>query len=351
MATIREISDAAGVSVATVSKVLNNKPGVNRETEARIREIARQLNYRPNLNARHLKRGRSSTLGVITEDLTVFNAPEIVDGIAATCEERGYHFILGNLRFNKRYGRNPLDQKESTALIQNMVDDMLSKQVDGIIYVGCHSHVMVPFSEDLDTKFVFAYCISSDPEIPYVVYDDEKASFEATELIINKGHRKIGMITGPDYSIHTARRTRGYQAALFDHGIPYDPRLTLTGDWTRDCGYRLCQELIAQSVTAIVAQNDLMAMGVIDYCNQNGIEVGKDLALIGFDNREVSSVTRPSLSTVALPLYEIGCKATNIMLDMLTGQELPESRKYMMECSIIERESSGGKLDESNDQT
>ena len=344
MATIREISDAAGVSVATVSKVLNNKPGVNRETEARIREIARQLNYRPNLNARHLKRGHSSTLGVITEDLTVFNAPEIVDGIAATCEERGYHFILGNLRFNKRYGRNPYDIKESTALIQSMVDDMLSKQVDGIIYVGCHSHVMVPFSENLDTKFVFAYCISSDPEIPYVIYDDEKASFEATELIISRGHRKIGMITGPDHSIHTARRTRGYQAALFDHSIPYDPRLTLTGDWTRDCGYRLCRELIDQGVTAIVAQNDLMAMGVIDYCNQNGIEVGKDLALIGFDNREVSAVTRPSLSTVALPLYEIGCKATNIMLDMLAEKELPENRKHMMECSIIERESSGGMI-------
>ena len=173
MATIREISDAAGVSVATVSKVLNNKPGVNQEPEARIREIARQLNYRPNLYARHLKRGHSSSLGVITEDLTVFNAPEIVDGIAATCEECGYHFILGNLRFNKRYGRGPMDPRESTALIQSMVDDMLSKQVDGIIYVGCHSHVLVPFSELLATKFVFAYCISSDPEIPYVIYDDE----------------------------------------------------------------------------------------------------------------------------------------------------------------------------------
>ena len=345
MATIREISDAAGVSVATVSKVLNNKPGVNQETEARIREIARQLNYRPNLNARHLKRGHSSTLGVITEDLTVFNAPEIVDGIAATCEECGYHFILGNLRFNKRYGRGPMDPRESTALIQSMVDDMLSKQVDGIIYVGCHSHVLVPFSELLYTKFVFAYCISSDPEIPYVIYDDEKASYEATELIIRKGHRKIGLLTGPEDSLHSAKRTRGYQTALFRHSIPYDPQLTLAGDWTRDAGYRLCQELIRQGVTAIVAQNDLMAMGVIDYCNQAGIEVGKDLALIGFDNREVSSVTRPRLSTVAIPLYEIGCKAANIMLDILAGKEQPENKKYMMDCSIIERESTGGQIE------
>ena len=102
------------------------------------------------------------------------------------------------------------------------------------------------------------------------------------------------------------------------------------------------QELIAQGVTAIVAQNDLMAMGVIDYCNQNGIEVGKDLALIGFDDREVASVTRPALSTVALPLFDIGCRATRIMLDMLAGEEIQENRKDLMECSIIERESSGG---------
>lgn len=342
MATIREVSEAAGVSVATVSKVMNNKPGVNPETVARIRAIARQLNYRPNLNARHLKRGSSSTLGVITEDLTVFNAPEIVDGIAATCEDRGYHFILGNLRFDKRYGNGPMDQKESTMLIQNMVDDMLSKQVDGIIYIGCHSHVMVPFGDDLDTRFVCAYCISQDPDIPYVIYDDEKASLEAAELLIGYGHRKIGLITGPNGSIHTAKRTRGHQTALFRHGIPYDPRLTLVGDWTRDCGYHLCRELIDQGVTAIVAQNDLMAMGVLDYCNEQGIEVGKDLALMGFDNREVSSVSRPALSTVALPLFEIGCKAANIMLDMLSGKDLSEDPQHMMECTIIERASTGG---------
>ena len=342
MATIREISEKANVSTATVSKVLNGKGRVNAKTRQMILDIAQELNYRPNLNARFLKSGQTKTIGIITEDLTVFNAPEIVDGIAEACDDAGYSYILGNLRFNKRYGRNPLDQEESAALIRKMGDDMLSKQVDGIIYVGCHCHVMVPFSQNPDTKFVFAYCISSNPEIPYVIYDDEKASLEATELIISKGHSKIGMITGPVHSIHANKRTRGYQAALFNHGIPYDPRLTLTGDWTRDCGFRLCQELLDQGVTAIVAQNDLMAMGVIDYCNQNGIEVGKELALIGFDDREVASVTRPSLSTVALPLFDIGCRATHIMLDMLAGEEIQENRKDLMECSIIERESSGG---------
>lgn len=143
MATIREISEKTGVSIATVSKVLNGKSGVNEKTRKKILSAAKDLNYRPNLNARNLKKGHSRTIGIITEDLTVFNSPEIVDGIAQTLEESDYHYILGNLRFYKRYGNGPRDLKESISLVHSAVEDMLTKQVDGIIYIGCHSHVVV----------------------------------------------------------------------------------------------------------------------------------------------------------------------------------------------------------------
>ena len=129
MATIREISDRAGVSIATVSKVLNNKSGVKQETADRILQIADQLNYRPNLNARSLKLGDARTIGIITEDLTVFNTPEIVDGVASVCETLNYHYILSNLRFNKRYHDNPWDYPESNVLVRSAVNDLLSKQV------------------------------------------------------------------------------------------------------------------------------------------------------------------------------------------------------------------------------
>ena len=142
MATIREISDRAGVSIATVSKVLNNKSGVKQETADRILQIADQLNYRPNLNARSLKLGDARTIGIITEDLTVFNTPEIVDGVASVCETLNYHYILSNLRFNKRYHDNPWDYPESNVLVRSAVNDLLSKQVAGIIYIGCHSHLV-----------------------------------------------------------------------------------------------------------------------------------------------------------------------------------------------------------------
>lgn len=342
MVTIREISKKANVSIATVSKVLNGKSGVSQATIDNVLSIAKELDYRPNLTARTLKKGESRTLGVITEDLTVFNTPDIVDGIDAYCESHGYHYILGNLRFYKRYGNRPKETKECTELALSLVDTMLSKQVDGIIYVGCHSHPVVPLSTMSDTPFVYAYCYSTDPGIPSVMYDDQKASFEATQLLIRKGYKNIGVIAGQPDSMHTANRLLGYQEALFAHNIPYNPRLTVYGNWEREQGYTLARQLIDKGVTAIFAQNDLMATGVIDYCNQHGIQVGKDLGLIGFDNREISTVCRPTLSTVSLPLFEIGQNATHLMLDMLEDKHVACGQKLMLACTVIERESTCG---------
>ena len=337
MATIREISEQAGVSIATVSKVLNGKSGVNAETRKMILNVAKNLNYRPNLNARSLKKGQSRTIGIITEDLTVFNSPEIVDGIAQTCEDEGFHYILGNLRFYKRYGNGPRDRKESIALVHSAVDDMLSKQVDGIIYIGCHSHVIVSLSEHTEPRFVCAYCISGDETIPSVIYNEEKAAYDLTLRLLDYGNEKIGMITGPTESTHSLNRSRGFMKALFDRRIPYDPSLTLVGDWERDSGFSLSDKLIDAGVTAIFAQNDLMAVGVMDYCSMHGINIGKDIQLIGFDNRDISSVSRPTLSTVALPLFEIGQRSAKEMLSILAGK--PSGQHLIqLDCEVLERE-------------
>jgi LacI family transcriptional regulator len=340
MVTIREISEKANVSTATVSKVLNRKQGVSQLTVDRVMSIINELNYRPNLNARSLKKGQSQTLGVITEDLTVFNTPDIVDGIDTYCESQGYHYILGNLRFNKRYGNNLKDNtEECTKLVHSLADTMLSKQVNGILYIGCHSHAVVPIGYGSEIPLVYAYCYSTDSKIPCVLFDDQKAAFEATQLLIDKGHNRIGVIAGPKESIHTVSRILGHQEALYANDIPYNPRLTLNGNWERDQGYYLSDELIKAGVTAIFAQNDLMATGVIEYCNKHGIQVGKDLALIGFDNREVSTYCHPTLSTVSLPLFEIGQNATRLMLDILAGRNIQCGLKLMLPCTIIERES------------
>ena len=341
MATIKEISEKVGVSKATVSKVLNGQPGVNEKTQKEVLSAAKKLNYRPNLNARHLKTGNSQTLGIIAEDLTVFNTPQIVDGIGVSCDKRNYHYILENLRFNKRFGHNPGYEKEKEKLVQTVLDDMLSKQVDGILYVGCHSHAVAYLKPQDDIRFVCMYCFSEEQAIPSVNYNDREAARNVADFLISKGHRKIGILAGDINSLHTSNRLLGFQEALFESNIPYNPNLTCFGEWEREHGYQNTQKLIEAGVTAIFAHNDLIAIGVIDYCNQNKIEIGVDIDLIGFDNREIADVCRPKLTTVNLPLFEIGHTRADIMLDMIEKKQIPEKHDLLMSCCLIKRDSTG----------
>lgn len=338
MATIKELADYTNLSIATVSRVLNGKSGIKEETRQRILQAAQELNYRPNLYARSLRSGRSNTIGIITEDLTVFNAPEIIDGIAATCDDAGFHYMLENLRLFKRFGNGPRNERVCEELFGSAVDDLLAKQVSGIIYISCHRHMVVPLSSRPGVKFVMAYCDSTDPAVPSVTYNDEQAAYDLTSLLLRQGDTRIGMITGPVDSIHSTSRTIGHMRALYDFRTPYDPTITLTGNWERDSGYTMAEQLINRGVTAIFAQNDLMAMGVMDYCNEHRIEVGKDLRLVGFDNREIASVCRPSLTTAALPLFEIGKTAAEEMMNLLMGNE-PQNKKLLLDCTIVQRDS------------
>lgn len=338
MPTIRELAEYTHTSIATVSNVLNGKKGVKEATRQKIMAAAQELGYRPNLNARNLRSGKSRTVGIISEDLTVFNAPDIIDGIAAACDEAGYNYMLENLRFFKRFGNSPRDEALCAELAGNAVTDLLSRQADGIIYIGCHSHTMAPVSGHPDSPMVCAYCTSSDPEVPSVTYDDEKAAYSLTRLLLGCGDTRIGMITGPMDSIHSVNRTIGHMRALYDAHILYDPSLTVVGDWERDCGFELAGRLISAGATAIFSHNDIMAMGVLDYCSANSINVGRDVRLVGFDNREIASVCRPSLTTVALPLFEIGRTAMEEMIRLLTDGR-PQNNKTLLNCTIIERDS------------
>jgi LacI family transcriptional regulator len=173
------------------------------------------------------------------------------------------------------------------------------------------------------------------------MYDDKRAAYEVTELLIKKGHKNIGVLAGLADSMHAANRLLGYQEALYDNNMPYNPHLTVHGDWGRNSGFELAGQLIEAGATAIFAHNDEMASGIIDYCNLNGIIVGKDLALIGFDNREISQVTRPTLSTVSLPLFEIGQTAGRLMIKSLDGESDNNNNIVELPCAIIERESTG----------
>jgi LacI family transcriptional regulator len=334
MVTIKEIARLTGVSTATVSNVLNGKSGAAGEAKVReITETARNLHYMPNTIARNLQQQKTNTIGIITEDLTVFNAPEIVDGINAFCENKGYEIILENMRLFKRYNNDFTDTPKHHELLDSIVRNLIAKQVEGIIYIGYHCREIAYLPSWVQVPFVYAYCYPKEQIYPSVLFDDEKAAADVTKLLIGKGHRRIGVICGPVSSYHTRTRLKGYKRALAEQGIKSKPGLIVYGDWERPSGYHLAAQLLDQGVSAIFSFNDMMACGVYERASERSLQIGKDISLFGFDNRSISQGYFPPLSTVQPPLNEIGRRCAEIIL----GRS--ETQRLLIPCTILERRS------------
>ena len=170
------------------------------------------------------------------------------------------------------------------------------------------------------------------------MFDDEKAAMDVTNLLISRGHRRIGVICGPESSYHTQTRLKGYLAALAGKNIEADPGLILYGDWEQPSGFRLAAILLDQGVSAIFSFNDLMASGVYEQALRRGLRIGKDISLFGFDNRDISLGYTPALSTVQPPLNEIGRRSAEIILSLIKRRRIGKKRVYLP-CIILERQS------------
>lgn len=339
VATIKDIAKLANVSAATVSNVLNGKAGAAcPEKTQEIFDTAKLLNYRPNYMAKNLKSKRSSTIGVITEDLTVHQTPEIVNGIEEYCEKKGYEILLANMRLFKRYGNNFNNASKNAKIFDNLISGLLAKQVEGIIYIGYHCRQIQNILSDTSIPIVYAYCIPKDQQHPYVLFDDESAAFEIGNVLITKGHRNIGLVSGPEDSINSRSRLRGFQRALFSAGIPYNVFTTYLGDWSRESGYAAAEPLLAQNVTAIFAFSDLMASGIMAYCHDHNLIVGKDISLFGYDNSNLVDAYSPSLSSVAPPLNEMGHVSAEQILSLIRGEKVPNQCTYLP-CQVHVRDS------------
>lgn len=321
MATIKEIAKACNVSVATVSNILNHKPGASDETRRMVTEKIKEMNYTPNTVARNLKTKNSRSIGVIVEDMTIFSIPDIVDGITEHCEENKYQILLINLRLFKKYDDTYYHRDDYYGMVQDEIWKLIAKQVEGIIYVAAHERTIRCIPEDLPIPAVMAYGYTDSQKIPSVVVNDEDGAYQITKHIVDRGHQRIGVITGKIDSAHAQERLIGYQRALYESGILYNPSVVRTGDWTRISGYQCTDRLLEMGVTAIFCMNDLMAGGVYDRLEELKLMPGEDISVAGYDNRELSGYYKPPLSTITLPLHDIGYEASEVMLKMLGNNE------------------------------
>ena len=268
--------------------------------------MAEKLNYTPNIVAKNLKMQKTRSIGVIAEDMTIFSIPDIIDGITDYCQKQDYQILLTNLRLFKKYNDTYYNRDDYYELVRQEIKKLMEKQVEGIIYVAAHERVIRCIPDNLTIPAVMAYGYSKSRKIPSVVVNDIHGATEIIKYLINHGHKKIGTITGKPDSLHAQARLIGYQKVLFENGILYDPELVKEGDWTRESGYHCACELLKKGVTAIFAMNDLMAGGVYDRVEELKQTIGLDVSVAGFDDRELSGYYHPPLTTVSLPLHDIG---------------------------------------------
>jgi LacI family transcriptional regulator len=334
---IKDIAARANVSIATVSYVLNGTRNVKLKTRERILRVIEEMNYIPNNAAQSLKRRRTRTIGVIAEDVTVFNVPEIIDGINECADRMDLHILLTNLRLDKRIGRNFDDREAYRSYAENAVTELLSKQVEGIIYIGVHPRDLTGLFDTYGKPIVYTYSYTQN-EVS-IQYNDEQASYEAMTYLVKQGHSRIAIISGVMNSTPSRLRFNGFYKAVTEFELPFDPALIKMGDWEAESGYRLTKELLGlqERPTAILAMNDVMAVGVMRAANEAGVQIPRDLSVIGFDNREFSEYLIPRITTMDLPLHEIGYQAMESLALLIRGEKVEPMP--MPSCKLIERDS------------
>lgn len=347
MITIKDVARQAGVSVSTVSNVLNHKGKANKATEKLVLDTVKELGYIPNLMAKGLKANQSNTIGILAENMNSLLTGKIIDGICEYTEVNGYIINLCNLGVN-RIVPHPdeilyTDMEKSLNFqksVEEAIKTLTSSHICGLIYLGTYPRNVENILPVLQIPLVYAYCYTPNSQNFSVCSNDFQGGKAATEYLISKGHTRIGVISGSINSYPTHRRMLGYQTALMEHHLPFLPDYICTGQWQYTDGYQQCIHLmnLPEPPTAIFSMSDVMAYGAMNAMHSLKKEIPVDCSIIGFDNLEMSAYSWPALTTVNLPLREIGKCSAKMIDDLLKGSE-PEEHSVYLECTLVERDS------------
>jgi LacI family transcriptional regulator len=322
MITLKELARLCNTSPSTVSNILNGRNNVSDKTRARVLEMIEKTGYKRNYFASSIRRSESNIIAIIAEDLFQFSTPPMAEAIMAACEKNHYRTVLMNMRMYDRWKDTWYsDERKIEEVFRPILQEVESIHVNGVIYVAGHDRPVHCFPKDFRTPAVFAYAYPADYRFPSILMDDEKGGYDMGHYLLSMGHQKIGVITGAPGNLHMIYRLKGYQKALFEAGIPYNPAWTRAGNWEMESGYAHTKELLDAGVTAIWAMNDQMAGGVYQYLDEQGLRAGRDIAVAGYDNMVISGYFVPKLTTVELPLMEIGRRAAETMVEMLRAQD------------------------------
>ncbi|WP_320128678.1 LacI family DNA-binding transcriptional regulator [uncultured Sphaerochaeta sp.] len=308
MSTIKEVAELAGVSIATVSYVINGTKHVAPATEARVHQAVETLNYRINHFASNIKSGKSGSIAFLMADMSNPFFLETAVSLEKSLREAKYNLILANT-------------DEKVNLEKEQVDHLLDHAIDGLIIAPCtvnnfYLKNMLPANFPL----VFFDRIPANMHADCVLSDNRKGSLEAVEYLISLGHKRIGIISGMSGLTSTVEREMGYIEALENHGIPLDRNLMLNGDGRKFSGYQSMQQLMdITDITAVFITNNMMSLGALQFLNDNKIAVPKNLSMVIFDDYDWSSMCSPSLTSVKQNTILLGKTIAEVILARLSG--------------------------------
>ena len=325
MATSEEVARLAGVSRATVSRTLSGNAKVNDDTRRKVEAAAATLGYVPDIAAQSLSGGPSRTIAIsfFADDkwaLSQLTKPKhyfylnVLRSIEADAAAAGYDLLL------------PTVSHEAEASSQSYVRRLRARRVAGTIMVACPpGDIRIQALVESGIPTVFIDAVAAGPAVTWVASENAEGARAVTGHLVELGHRRIARITGTETDPSGGERLRGIRAALAEAGIPEDPGLARTSDWSTEGAYRAANDLLdaRPDLTAIVAESDMMAIGVLRALHEHGLRVPEDVSVTGFDDVDLSAYTLPPLTTVRQDTDSMGSGAVRALLDLINGSAEP----------------------------
>lgn len=322
--TIRDVAKLAGVSVATVSRVINKVGGVRPKTEQRIQAAMKDLQYIPNVLARSVASQKTKLIGMIVPDIENPFFPAVYNGADKVVREFKYTTLLG--------GSNDTYERE-----EEILQMMLEHQASGILLTPVNSRAK--WIEKAGGRVPICLIDRDIPELDCdrVLINNRLGTYEAARLFIEKGHRKLAIITGPLESTPGKDRFEGYKNCLQEFGIEVNPDYIQVGDFREGSGYRLGKRLLElpEPPTAILSCNNLMTIGLLEMIHTSSIQIGRDVGIIGFDDIPIATLMHPNLTVVSRPMREMGECAANMIIQRIENPDQPKKTVIMSPHLII----------------
>lgn len=328
-ASIKDVAKEAGVSIATVSRVLNDIDVVNEETKKKVLEAIKKLGYRPNIVARSLKTQRTRTIGILIPDISNQFYPEIVRGAEDVANIYDYNVMLCNSDFD-------IDKEKEYLRV------LKEKMVDGVLYMSSSlENDILDLINELDVKTVLVETDDKNANLPSVTIDNVKATYEVTKYLIDKDIKDIAFI-GVSREDNNAwkKRFTGYKNALQESNIEFREELTYFHNLKVETGYNGVVEMLNRGVSpkAIVCASDEIAMGAINALRDNGLKVPEDVSVTGFNDIDLARAFYPKLTTVHQPMYDMGSVAMRMLIKIINNKVLEEGH-FVLNYNLVERDS------------